>query len=125
MSTLSFYAGLLAEVKSRIRGAQKRAVLAANAELIHLYWDIGRLIDRRQQEEGWGAGVIPRLATDLHNELPELKGFSERNIKRMLTFFTGPTQTHRNLCHRLWHKSATARKCHSLWPQSLPRCCGR
>jgi hypothetical protein len=34
-----------------------------------------------------GAGVIPRLARDLHNELPEEKGFSERNIKRMLAFY--------------------------------------
>lgn len=31
--------------------------------------------------------VIPRLAKDLHNELPEEKGFSERNIKRMLAFY--------------------------------------
>jgi len=31
--------------------------------------------------------VIPRLAADLKNELPEEKGFSERNIKRMLSFY--------------------------------------
>jgi hypothetical protein len=30
--------------------------------------------------------VIPRLAADLKNELPEEKGFFERNIKRMLRF---------------------------------------
>jgi predicted nuclease of restriction endonuclease-like (RecB) superfamily len=58
-----------------------------NAELIRLYWEIGALIAVRQKREGWGAGVIPRLARDLHNELPEEKGFSERNIKRMLAFY--------------------------------------
>jgi hypothetical protein len=31
--------------------------------------------------------VIPRLARDLGNELPEVKGFSERNISRMIAFF--------------------------------------
>jgi len=31
--------------------------------------------------------VISRLAADLKNELPEEKGFSERNIKRMLRFY--------------------------------------
>jgi len=31
--------------------------------------------------------VIPRLARDLQNDLPEVKGFSERNIGRMLAFF--------------------------------------
>jgi predicted nuclease of restriction endonuclease-like (RecB) superfamily len=81
------YAGLLSDIKQRVRHAQTRAVLAVNAELIRLYWEIGALIDSRQKTEGWGAGVIPRLARDLHNELPEEKGFSERNIKRMLAFY--------------------------------------
>ena len=41
---------------------------------------------RRQHKEGWGAAGISRLATELGNELPQEKGFSERNIKRMLAF---------------------------------------
>jgi len=81
------YTGLLADIKQRVRHAQTRAVLAVNAELIRLYWEIGALIDTRQQKEGWGAGVIPLLALDLHNDLPEEKGFSERNIKQMLAFY--------------------------------------
>ncbi|NCT48773.1 MAG: DUF1016 domain-containing protein [Paraglaciecola sp.] len=81
------YVGLLTDIKQRVRHAQTRAVLAVNAELIRLYWEIGELINSRQQQEGWGAGVIPRLARDLHNALPEEKGFSERNIKRMLAFY--------------------------------------
>ncbi len=47
------------------------------------------MIDDRQRREGWGAAVIPRLARELHNELPEEKGYSERNIKRMLAFYRG------------------------------------
>jgi predicted nuclease of restriction endonuclease-like (RecB) superfamily len=81
------YVDLLKEIKARIAQAQTRAVFAVNAELVRLYWDIGRLIASRQQEEGWGTAVIPRLAHELKNELPEVKGFSERNIKRMLAFF--------------------------------------
>ena len=81
------FSALLAEVKNRIQAAQTRAVLAVNAELIRLYWDIGQIIHDRQGREGWGTGVIPRLARELHNELPELKGFSERNINRMLAFY--------------------------------------
>lgn len=81
------YTALLTDIKQRIRVAQTRAILAVNRELLALYWDIGYLIDGRQKQEGWGAGVIPRLAKDLHNELPEEKGFSERNIKRMLAFY--------------------------------------
>ena len=44
------------------------------------------MIDERQRVEGWGAAVILRLARELKNELPEEKGFSERNIGRMIAF---------------------------------------
>jgi predicted nuclease of restriction endonuclease-like (RecB) superfamily len=81
------YPSLLANIKQRIRTAQVRAAFSANAELIRLYWDIGRAIAQRQQREGWGSGVIPRLARDLRDELPEVKGFSERNIKLMTQFY--------------------------------------
>ena len=83
---LSGYAPFLGAVKNRIRAAQVKATLAANAELIHLYWDIGRAIAAMQQKEGWGAGVIPRLARDITNDMPEVKGFSERNLKYMIRF---------------------------------------
>ena len=81
------YGELLKAVKSRIRQAQTKAVLSANAEMILMYWDIGRMIDQRQKEEGWGAGVIPKLSRDLRNDLPEIKGFSERNLKRMIRLY--------------------------------------
>ena len=55
--------------------------------MLATYWDIGKMIHERQQMEGWGKAVIPRLAIDLKNELAETKGFSERNILRMLTFY--------------------------------------
>jgi predicted nuclease of restriction endonuclease-like (RecB) superfamily len=81
------YATLLSDIKTRIRLAQVKATLSANAEMIKMYWDIGRMIHKRQQQEGWGAGIIPRLSKDLHNELPDVKGFSERNIKFMVQFY--------------------------------------
>jgi len=83
---LTFYRDLLGDIKTRVRQAQHRAALSANAEMILMYWDIGRLIAARQEKEGWGTGVIPRLAADLKNELPEQKGFSARNIGYMIRF---------------------------------------
>ena len=87
MSDLIFYSNLLTEIKIRIRRAQSKAILCANEEMIRMYWDIGHMIFLKQKEEGWGAGVIPRLSRDLHNELPEQKGFSERNIKFMVQLY--------------------------------------
>lgn len=81
------YAGFLKEVKSRIRAVQVQATLSVNRELIQLYWDVGRAIAGRQERDGWGSAVIPRLAGDIQNAIPEVKGFSERNIGRMIAFY--------------------------------------
>ena len=62
------YGDWLIALKRRIQGARQRAVLAANAEQIRLYHDIGREILERQSQQGWGAKVIDRLSADLRAE---------------------------------------------------------
>jgi hypothetical protein len=83
------YAPLLAEIKARVQATRIKAGLAANRELLALYWDIGRLILDRQKREGWGAKVIDRLAVDLQREFPGQQGFSPRNLKYMRAFAGG------------------------------------
>jgi len=80
------YGDWLAELKKRIHTAQQKATLAVNRELVLLYWQIGRDILARQAEQGWGSKVIERLAHDLRNAFPEMKGFSPRNLKYMRAF---------------------------------------
>src|SRR5437773_7876222 len=80
------YDDFLHDLKERIRVAQVRAALAVNRELVLLYWQIGRDILARQQQQGWGAKVIDRLAHDLRREFPDLKGFSKRNLTYMRAF---------------------------------------
>ena len=80
------YADWLADLKGRIHAAQQRAALAVNTELVRLYWRIGRDILDRQAEQGWGAKVVERLAHDLRNAFPDMKGFSPRNLKYMRAF---------------------------------------
>jgi predicted nuclease of restriction endonuclease-like (RecB) superfamily len=53
-----------------------------------LYWDIGRVILDRQEQEGWGAKVIDRLSADLQETYPEMTGLSSRNLKYMRSFAT-------------------------------------
>ncbi len=80
------YADWLAEMKTRVTAARQRAALAANAELVGLYWQIGRDILQRQSAQGWGSKVIERLARDLREAFPEMKGFSTRNLMYMRDF---------------------------------------
>ena len=77
------YVTFLDDLKQRVRNARLRASLSVNRELILLYWQIGKDILLRQQNEGWGTKVIDRLANDLKKEFPEMKGFSPRNLKFM------------------------------------------
>ena len=83
---LAGYDELLRDLKARIEQAQVRAAVAINNELVLLYWSIGRDILIRQQEQGWGAKVVDRLAADLRRVFPEMKGFSPRNLKYMRAF---------------------------------------
>jgi predicted nuclease of restriction endonuclease-like (RecB) superfamily len=80
------YAAALAAIKARIQQERLRVVLSANAAMVLLYWEIGQMILARQERTGWGAKVIDRLAVDLRQAFPELKGFSPRNLKYMRAF---------------------------------------
>jgi len=80
------YGELLEDLKERIAKERLRVTLAANAAMVLLYWDIGRAILDRQEQEGWGTKVIDRLSHDLRNAFPEMKGLSPRNLKYMRAF---------------------------------------
>ncbi|MGN7187713.1 DUF1016 N-terminal domain-containing protein [Microbacterium enclense] len=64
------YASTLEELKAQVHGARLRAQRASNSELLHLWWRIGRTILDRQAEQGWGAKILTRLASDLRAEFP-------------------------------------------------------
>ncbi len=80
------YGATLKSIQQRVRQERTRTVLSANAALILLYWDIGRLIMDRQCRDGWGAKVIDRLARDLRRSFPQMQGFSARNLQFMRSF---------------------------------------
>ncbi|HEY3416358.1 MAG TPA: PDDEXK nuclease domain-containing protein [Armatimonadota bacterium] len=86
LASLEGYDHFLREIKQRIQTAQVRAALAVNRDLVLLYWQIGRNILTRQQQQGWGAKIINRLATDLHHAFPAMKGFSRTNLLYMRAF---------------------------------------
>jgi predicted nuclease of restriction endonuclease-like (RecB) superfamily len=80
------YATWLESLKARVRETQSRAAVAANKELVLLYWTIGTEILERQQQQGWGAKVVERLSQDLLNAFPGMSGLSARNLKYMRAF---------------------------------------
>ena len=81
------YAQTLADIKKHVKEAQVKAALAANKELLKLYWYIGSAIVKSQKEYGWGANIIEQLAKDLQGEFPGIAGFSRTNIFHMRAFY--------------------------------------
>ena len=80
------YANWLAQLKGDIAQARQRAALAVNAELVQLYHRLGGEIQQRQEAHGWGAKVIERLARDLKDAFPDMKGWSASNLNYMRFF---------------------------------------
>jgi predicted nuclease of restriction endonuclease-like (RecB) superfamily len=80
------YQSWLTDLKNRVKTAQLKAALAVNSELILLYWQIGKSILEKQDELGWGSGVIKQLSNDLQKAFSDMKGLSQRNLEYMRRF---------------------------------------
>lgn len=68
------------QLKSKVRTVQTKVTLTLNAQLIELYWEIGKDISNRQKQTNWGSKFIEQTAIELRSEFPQIKGFSRRNL---------------------------------------------
>lgn len=75
------YANWLGGLKSRVQQVQTKAAVSVNRELLSFYWELGCDIIEKQRTATWGTGFLKRLSVDLSSELPDIKGFSYRNIR--------------------------------------------
>jgi predicted nuclease of restriction endonuclease-like (RecB) superfamily len=104
------YATLLNELKVNIANIRLKTILATNSAMVFLYWDIGKRILNKQENEGWGARVIDRLSLDLKNAFPDMTGFSPRNLKYMRAFASAWSNTQivqEVLAQLPWHHNIT------------------
>ncbi|MBA4367078.1 MAG: hypothetical protein C0403_05500 [Desulfobacterium sp.] len=77
----------LHEIKQRIQTTQTLAILAANYELLSLYWYIGHKIVSLQQAQGWGGAVVEQIAADLQAEHLAIQGFSRTSLFAIRQFY--------------------------------------
>lgn len=83
----SEYKHWLGELKQRIRQSQIKAAVKVNTELLQLYWQLGSEIVEKQQNAKWGDSFLKQLSADLYEEFPEMKGWSERNLRRIRQWY--------------------------------------
>jgi len=70
-----------------VRQAKQKIFHEANKTLIELYWQIGKGIFEKVENEGWGKSVVEDLGSYLLKEFPNSSGFSARNLWRMKQFY--------------------------------------
>ena len=83
----SDYLPFLEEIKGKIKSARIQAYRKANKELILLYWEIGERIVEKQEQLGWGKGIVEKLSNDLKKEFPTQTGYSAQNLWYMRQFY--------------------------------------
>lgn len=74
------------DIETLIDTAKLKTALSVNMETLSLYWNIGKSILQKQEQEGWGKQVIEQLSKDLISRYPDDRGYSKRNLGYMKSF---------------------------------------
>lgn len=77
----------ISQIKKQVRGAQIKASIAVNEEMLELYWNIGKDISERNFEKSYGSKFFEKTSSELKTEFPDTQGFSVTNLKYMKRFY--------------------------------------
>lgn len=81
------YINFITEIKQQIIQSRYNAARLVNKEQLVLYFNTGKALSQKVKAENWGEGVLKKIADDLQCQLPGLKGFSFRSLKKMRQFY--------------------------------------
>jgi predicted nuclease of restriction endonuclease-like (RecB) superfamily len=88
------YKNTLHSIITTIKVAQVKTVMAANSQMLLAYWQIGSQLSAKIKAQAWGAKIIDNFSADIRKALPNIKGFSVRNLVYMRQFADAyPPQT--------------------------------
>ena len=80
----SDFVNVIANIKNEIRTTQVRTMQQVNSNLIMMYFRVGKILHESSLND---TGFMREVATELKLELPNLRGFSERNLYNMREFY--------------------------------------
>jgi len=70
-----------------ITEARNRVYSKANAELVMLYFNVGKIVSEKVSVGNWGDGTVNDLADYITEKQPLLRGFNRRGLYRMKQFY--------------------------------------
>lgn len=80
------YREWISEVSSRFRQSQIKAAVKVNDEMLRFYWQLGKELHDRKNRFSYGQSFYKTISRDLRKELPDVKSFSETNLRYMQKF---------------------------------------
>ena len=90
------------KINNDVRKTQIKAIQQVNSELINLYYRIGEVLEENCK---YGNSFIKKVSMELKLDNPNIKGFSERNLKYMKKFYLeykGNVLVQRIVAHLPW-----------------------
>jgi predicted nuclease of restriction endonuclease-like (RecB) superfamily len=70
-----------------IEEARQRTFSKVNAELVLLYFNVGKIVAEKVSAGSWGENTVEELAEFIKNKIAGLKGFNRRGLYRMKQFY--------------------------------------
>ena len=80
------YINWITEVSNRFKQSQIKAAVKVNDEMLRFYWQLGKELHDRKDSFSYGQGFYKKISRDLRKELPDVKSFSETNLRYMQKF---------------------------------------
>jgi len=74
-------------IKNAILQSRYRTATKGNADMLSLYYGVGKYISANSRSGKWGMGAIEAISNQLQGEISGLRGFSPSNMKNMRMFY--------------------------------------
>ena len=78
------FVGIINNIKNEIKTTQIRTTQQVNSNLIMMYFRIGKILSEITANDIY---FIQHVSTELKMEFPDMKGFSDRNLRSMRKFY--------------------------------------
>lgn len=78
------FKNVINEIKEDIKNTQFKTMQEVNSNLIMLYFRLGKIVS---ENKAYGSNFTKQVSQELKLTFPNMKGFSERNIRAMRMFY--------------------------------------
>lgn len=76
------------QIIEMIEKRKKNAYKKVNEEMILLYLEVGKFLYELKEDSNYGDKITTKASDFMKNNYPTIKGFTKRNIERMIQFYS-------------------------------------